>query len=44
MTLAPGSKLAHYEILEPIGKGGMGSPRLCQEESIFFLVDGRAGS
>ena len=24
MSLAPGRKLAHYEILEPIGKGGMG--------------------
>ena len=24
MPLAPGQKLAHYEILEPIGKGGMG--------------------
>ncbi len=24
MTLAPGSKLAHYELQEPIGKGGMG--------------------
>jgi len=24
MTLEAGSKLAHYEILEPIGKGGMG--------------------
>ena len=24
MTLAPGTKLAHYEIVEPIGKGGMG--------------------
>jgi serine/threonine protein kinase/Tfp pilus assembly protein PilF len=24
MTLSPGTKLAHYEILEPIGKGGMG--------------------
>ena len=24
MSLSPGSKLAHYEILEPIGKGGMG--------------------
>jgi len=23
MTLGPGSKLAHYEVLEPIGKGGM---------------------
>ena len=24
MTLQPGHKLAYYEILEPIGKGGMG--------------------
>lgn len=24
MSLQPGTKLAHYEILEPIGKGGMG--------------------
>ena len=24
MSLAPGHKLDHYEILEPIGKGGMG--------------------
>ena len=24
MSLTPGTKLAHYEILEPIGKGGMG--------------------
>ncbi len=24
MPLAPGTRLAHYEILEPIGKGGMG--------------------
>ena len=24
MALTPGSKLAHYEIVEPIGKGGMG--------------------
>jgi len=24
MTLSTGSKLAHYEITEPIGKGGMG--------------------
>ena len=24
MLLSPGRKLAHYEILEPIGKGGMG--------------------
>ncbi len=24
MSLAPGTRLAHYEILEPIGKGGMG--------------------
>ncbi len=24
MSRSPGTKLAHYEILEPIGKGGMG--------------------
>lgn len=24
MSLASGTRLAHYEILEPIGKGGMG--------------------
>jgi len=24
MSLSPGHKLAHFEILEPIGKGGMG--------------------
>ena len=24
MSLSPGHKLTHYEILEPIGKGGMG--------------------
>jgi serine/threonine protein kinase len=24
MQLSPGTKLAHYEVLEPIGKGGMG--------------------
>ena len=24
MSLSPGHTLAHYEILEPIGKGGMG--------------------
>ena len=24
MSLSPGTKLAHYEIIEPIGKGGMG--------------------
>ena len=24
MSLSPGHKLAHYEIIEPIGKGGMG--------------------
>ena len=24
MALTPGTRLAHYEVLEPIGKGGMG--------------------
>ena len=44
MSLQPGHTLTHYEILEPIGKGGMDSPRLCQEESSCFLVDRRAES
>ena len=44
MSLSSGHKLGHYEILEPIGKGGMDFPCLCQEESSFFLVDRRAGS
>ena len=26
MPLAAGTRLAHYEIIEPIGKGGMGQP------------------
>jgi hypothetical protein len=37
VSLAINHKLAHYEILEPIGKGGMDSPRLCQEEDCFLL-------
>jgi hypothetical protein len=32
MSLSPGHKLAHYEILEPIGKGSMG-------EDILNLVE-----
>ena len=37
MSLEAGEKLAHYEIVEPIGKGGMDSPRLCQEETFLPL-------
>ncbi len=44
MALISGTRLGPYEILAPIGAGGMDFPRLCQEESSFFLVDGRAGS
>ena len=35
MSLEPGYKLAHYEILEPIGKGGMGE--------VFRAKDGKLG-
>ena len=35
MTLEAGHKLAHYEILEPIGKGGMGE--------VFRARDGKLG-
>ena len=35
MSLDPGHKLAHYEILEPIGKGGMGE--------VYRAKDGKLG-
>ncbi len=31
MSLSSGHKLAHYEIIEPIGKGGMGA---CREVAV----------
>ena len=35
MPVTPGTKLAHYEILEPIGKGGMGE--------VYRAKDGKLG-
>ncbi len=35
MSLSPGTKLAHYEILELIGKGGMGE--------VYRAKDGKLG-
>ena len=45
MSLAPGTYLDHYEILSPIGKGGMGEvyrardSKLKREVAIKFLPD-----
>ena len=44
MSLEAGHKLAHYEIVAPIGKGGMDFPRLCQEESNLVFVERLAQS
>lgn len=36
MSLSSGTKLAHYEVLEPIGKGGMGGG--CRDLACHFAV------
>jgi len=34
MTLSTGSKLAHYEITEPLGKGGMGEVYRAKDQKL----------
>jgi serine/threonine protein kinase len=38
MTLDSGTRLAHYKILEPIGKGGMGEVYLAEDEKLERTV------
>ena len=38
MSLEPGHKLAHYEVLELIGRGGMDSPRRIKRKPSCLIV------
>ena len=38
MSLAPGTRLVHYEILEQIGKGGMGEVYRARDTKLEQLV------
>ena len=40
MSLEPGHKLAHYEVLKLIGRGGMDSPRrIKRKPSCLTLIE-----
>ena len=39
MSLSPGTKLAYYEILEPIGKGGIHEQTMAEPDEIRVVLN-----